>query len=242
MATFFFHRGSQMPDDSLTNGTWKAVRKYRISWIVLSLTCVSLVAFLLGFFLHGTVYQSMYQDVQQSANQEVREFIEDIERYQSDIDRALQAAREARIEAKSVLSELQVARAETDSLSNFLETDHFIEEVSNNLISRAEISDAIKLQTEISKSDVEARISKIERHHFDVTKASVEFAYWDTGDGDRRLIRQDQGICFLIGVAGDTVNNNGVYIYVEDGYWFLTGDGRDEWAHAGVACISWVDR
>jgi hypothetical protein len=60
--------------------------------------------------------------------------------------------------------------------------------------------------------------------------AQVSFAHWDQGQQPVRLIKRDEGVCFLTGVSGHFQGaGENVRVWIaEDGYWYLGGQSMQE--------------
>ena len=67
---------------------------------------------------------------------------------------------------------------------------------------------------------------------------NITFARWHQGSPPTRLIRSDEGFCFLTAVGGHFQGGGeSVRVYVgDDGYWYLGGQSMQQgvWAECGI--------
>lgn len=67
-----------------------------------------------------------------------------------------------------------------------------------------------------------------------------EVVRWRHGDERRRLLRVEDGICFVTGIGGNFEGGGeAVRVYVDDGWWWIGGHSAQPSLWVEVTCLAW---
>jgi hypothetical protein len=71
--------------------------------------------------------------------------------------------------------------------------------------------------------------------------AQIIFAHWQQGQQPIRLIKRDEGVCFLTGVSGHFAGGaESVKLWIDhDGYWYLGGDSKQQDVNADCVVLKY---
>ncbi|MCY4003834.1 MAG: hypothetical protein OXF33_09045 [Rhodospirillales bacterium] len=238
-----------MSNDQLDPRAELLIRNYMVRAVAIPGVIISLLAFLIGFFVNKLATQEAYNDAYETANQEVFDLIGEVHRYRSSAEEAATLSLEARRKAQNAQLEMQQfltkARDSADQISTLqtiLATNDLVKDVSQNIVNRDDFKRTIRSQIEQVVSDQNQRIAAIEAKLSQPVNFKIDTWSWRQGQDSKRLIPVDEGFCFLTEVRGDFEGRERVRVRMRnDGYWQLSGIAdRDRGVSARAACVSLI--
>lgn len=101
-----------------------------------------------------------------------------------------------------------------------------------------DLEEALAIRLEQRKIEQRAdNVAEIQRLLRTIAAGKFEERKWKHGDPPLKLVRADEGFCFLSGIGGAyDGHGEGVRVYIKEGDWYLGGTSMQEslWATAMI--------